>query len=113
MAASSSRRNCQRSDSRSAFPAERISALGFQGTDLTVSGSSYAVSRIVALAARLLATMDWEPVSVEQLARWTGLTAAELCSMLASLELAGRVSRLRGGWYQQREEGRSDERKRA
>jgi DNA processing protein len=63
--------------------------------------------------ARLLEVMGWEAVSLEQLLRWTGLTSANLCSMLITLELAGRVSRLTGGQYQQREEWRSDERKRA
>jgi DNA processing protein len=55
-------------------------------------------------AERLLERMGWDPVSIEQLARWTGLTAAELCSMLATLELAGCVVPLAGGRFQRRED---------
>lgn len=55
-------------------------------------------------AAELLAAMGWTPVGAEQLARWTGLTAAELSSMLLTLELSGRVTRLANGQYQQRED---------
>lgn len=42
------------------LPAERINALDFTGDEVSVSGSSYAVSRLVALAARLKqAHPDW------------------------------------------------------
>lgn len=64
-------------------------------------------------AKRVLDRMGWEPVSVDELVRWTGLTAAELCSMLVTLELAGRVISLVGGRFQRREEGRQNERNRA
>jgi DNA processing protein len=64
-------------------------------------------------AARLLERMGWEPVSIDQLVRWSGLTTAELCSMLLDLELAGRVEALAGGQFQRRGEGRRDERNRA
>ncbi|MGI9330925.1 MAG: DNA-processing protein DprA [Gammaproteobacteria bacterium] len=63
-----------------------------------------AAKRLGPGAARLLDVMGWEAVSLEQLLRWTGLTSANLCSMLVTLELAGRVSRLTGGRYQQRED---------
>ena len=55
-------------------------------------------------AKRLLHRMGWEPVSVDDLVRWTGLTTAELCSMLVTLELAGRVVSLTGSRFQRREE---------
>lgn len=55
-------------------------------------------------AKRLLQRMGWEPVSVDDLVRWTGLTTAELCSMLVTLELAGRVVSLTGSRFQRREE---------
>jgi len=42
-------------------PAERLSALDYAGTETRVSGSSYAVSRITALAANLkLAHPEWQ-----------------------------------------------------
>ena len=52
----------------------------------------------------LLDQMGWQPVSVNELVRWTGLTAAELCSMLVALELAGCVVPLAGGRFQRRED---------
>lgn len=55
-------------------------------------------------AERLLESMGWAPVSVDELVRWTGLTAAELCSMLVALELAGCVVPLAGGRFQRRED---------
>ena len=61
-------------------------------------------------AIRVLDRMGWAPVSVDELVRWTGLTTAELCSMLLNLELAGRVIPLVGGRFQRREEGRQNER---
>jgi len=76
------------------------------------AGTAVIAEPLAPVAARLLDVMGWEAVSLEQLLRWTGLTSANLCSMLIKLELAGRVSRLSGGQYQQREEWRSDERKR-
>lgn len=43
------------------LPAENISALDFSGKEVSVSGSSYAVSRLVALTARLKqANPDWQ-----------------------------------------------------
>lgn len=53
---------------------------------------------------RLLERMGRTPVSVDELVRWTGLTAAELCSMLVALELAGCVVPLAGGRFQRRED---------
>lgn len=55
-------------------------------------------------AESVLAHMGWTPVSVDELVRWTGLTAAELCSMLVTLELAGCVVPLAGGRFQRRED---------
>jgi hypothetical protein len=46
-------------------PAERRSALDYSGTETRVSGSSYAVSRVVALAARLKsAHRNWTAVEI-------------------------------------------------
>ncbi|RMF97393.1 MAG: DNA-protecting protein DprA [Gammaproteobacteria bacterium] len=61
----------------------------------------------------LLEQLGWEPASIDQLVARSGLTAAEVSSMLMILELAGRVRPLPGGLYQQREEGVHHERNRA
>jgi DNA processing protein len=53
----------------------------------------------------LLQEMGWDPVSVDELVARSGLTAAEVSSMLVALELAGRVEPLVGGRFLQREEG--------
>ncbi len=53
----------------------------------------------------LLNHLGWDPVSVDQLTARSGLTAAEVSSMLMLLVLTGRVEPLVGGRYQQREEG--------
>lgn len=53
----------------------------------------------------LLRDMGWDPVSVDELVSRSGLTAAEVSSMLVTLELAGRVEPLVGGRFLQREEG--------
>jgi DNA processing protein len=53
----------------------------------------------------LLNHLGWDPVSVDQLTTRSGLTAAEVSSMLMLLVLTGRVEPLVGGRYQQREEG--------
>jgi len=45
------------------LPAEQLPALDYDGTETLVSGSSYAVSRLTALAARLLGTDPQMPVS--------------------------------------------------
>jgi len=46
-------------------PAERRSALDYSGTETRVSGSSYAVSRVVALAARMKREhRDWTAVDI-------------------------------------------------
>ncbi len=49
----------------------------------------------------LLDALGFDPVSVESLAERTGLTTAEVSSMLLILELEGRVELLPGGRYQQ------------
>ena len=51
---------------------------------------------------KLLNSMGHDPLSVDQLAERTGLTAGELSSMLLILELDGRVDTLPGGRFQQR-----------
>jgi len=55
----------------------------------------------------LLDLMGWDPVSVDTLIKRSGLTTAEVSSMLLLLELHGRVDPLAGGRYVQREEGQS------
>ena len=50
---------------------------------------------------RLLSSIGFEPVSIEALAKRSGLTAGELSSMLLILELEGRVESLPGGRFQQ------------
>ena len=52
--------------------------------------------------ARVLAEMGHDPVSLDILARRTGLTAAELSSMLLAMELDDLVTSLPGGLYQRR-----------
>lgn len=56
---------------------------------------------------RLLGLMGWDPVPVDTLIARSGLTAEEVSSMLLILELEERVEPLSGGYYVQREEGRS------
>lgn len=63
--------------------------------------------------ASLLTVMGWDPVSVDTIVARSGLTPDEVSSMLLILELEGCVETLTGGQYQQREEGRPDERNRA
>jgi DNA processing protein len=50
---------------------------------------------------RLLSSMGFEPVNIQTLAGRSGLTTAELSSMLLILELEGRVESLPGGRFQQ------------
>ncbi len=54
---------------------------------------------------RLLELMGWDPFTADILVGRSGLTPEEVSSMLLMLELEGRVEPLRGGLYQQREEG--------
>ena len=61
----------------------------------------------------LLSCLGWDPMSINDLVAKSGLTAAEVSSMLLILELENRVLSLPGGRYQQREEGVHDERNRA
>ncbi len=51
--------------------------------------------------AKLLHSMGYEPVDIPALIRRSGLTAAELSSMLLILELEGRVESMPGGRFQQ------------
>jgi DNA processing protein len=51
--------------------------------------------------AKLLRSMGHEPVDIPALIRRSGLTAAELSSMLLILELEGRVESMPGGRFQQ------------
>ena len=59
-------------------PAERLLALDYSGVEVRVSGSSYAVSRVTALAARLkMAHPHWQaPDLVAELTRRYGETGA-------------------------------------
>ena len=50
---------------------------------------------------KLLSSMGFEPVNIQALAGRSGLTTAELSSMLLILELEGRVESLPGGHFQQ------------
>ncbi len=56
--------------------------------------------------AKLLEAMGYDPVSVNQLAERSGLTAEQLSSMLLILELEGRVNTVPGGYFQQASGGR-------
>jgi len=56
---------------------------------------------------RLLGLMGWDPVAINTLITRSGLTAEVVSSMLLILELEGHVDSLTGGYYVQREEGRS------
>ena len=49
--------------------------------------------------AKLLAALGFDPCGISDLARRTGLTAAELSSMLLLLEMEGLVEALPGGRY--------------
>ncbi|MDJ0926407.1 MAG: DNA-processing protein DprA [Gammaproteobacteria bacterium] len=62
---------------------------------------------------RLLRCLGWDPVNTDELVARSGLTAAEVSSMLLILELEDRVQPLAGGRFLQREEGAHDERDRA
>lgn len=50
----------------------------------------------------LLDALGHDPISLDMLAARTGWPAATLAAKLLDLELAGRVARLPGGWYQRR-----------
>jgi DNA processing protein len=50
-------------------------------------------------AGALLRTLDFVPVTVQELRSVTGLTAAELSSMLLHLEMEGKIEALPGGRY--------------
>jgi DNA processing protein len=54
--------------------------------------------------ARLLDAMSWDSVDVDTLVTRSGLTAAEVSSMLLILELEGRVRPLAGGRFQRQRE---------
>ncbi len=54
---------------------------------------------------QLLHHMGYDPLSADQLVTRSGLTSAEVSSMLLRLELAGLIETLSDGRYQQREEG--------
>ena len=51
--------------------------------------------------AKLLDSMGFDPISIDQLAVRSGLTAEQLSSMLLILELEGRVNSVPGGYFQQ------------
>jgi DNA processing protein len=48
---------------------------------------------------RLLDTMGYDPIAIDELVRTTGLTVQSLSSMLLVLELEGHVSSAPGGRY--------------
>jgi DNA processing protein len=48
---------------------------------------------------KLVTALSFDPVGVDELGRRTGLTSAELSSMLLILELEGLVEALPGGQY--------------
>lgn len=73
------------------------------GQNATLRGHKVTVPGEPGLA--LLGDMGWDPVTVDELVSRSGLTAAEVSSMLIILELAGRVEPLVGGRFLQREEG--------
>jgi DNA processing protein len=50
--------------------------------------------------AHLLEKMGFDPISIDQLVQYCGLTAEEVSSMLLIMELEGRVAALPGGFYQ-------------
>ncbi|HEY3431648.1 MAG TPA: DNA-processing protein DprA [Rhodocyclaceae bacterium] len=54
---------------------------------------------------KILASMAFDPVSIDTLADRTGLTADILLAMLLPLELEGRVAQVPGGLYQQNVKG--------
>jgi len=69
------------------------------------ASNSNAPAATVEPSYKLLRDMGWDPVSIDELVSRSGLTAAEVSSMLIKLELAGRVEPLVGGRFLQREEG--------
>ena len=48
----------------------------------------------------LLEKMGFAPVSIDQMAERTGMSAASLAAQLSQLEVEGRVETLAGGWFQ-------------
>ena len=55
---------------------------------------------------RVLEAMDWAPVSLDSLVTRTGLTAAELSSMLLIMELEGTIEQVPGIGFLRRGRGR-------
>ena len=48
----------------------------------------------------ILAKMGDAPLSLDQIAQRTGLSAAKLAALVSRLELQGRIAALAGGWFQ-------------
>jgi DNA processing protein len=69
-----------------------VAATGIAGSD---GGRAHADS----LPAALAQVLDFSPIGFDALAAATGLTAAELSSMLLHLEIQGKVEALPGGRY--------------
>ena len=59
--------------------------------------------RVEAVEDPLLQALGHDPVTIDALGARTGWPAAELAVRLLELELEGRVARLPGGLYQQRQ----------
>lgn len=51
---------------------------------------------------RILATLDWEPRAVDDIAARSGLAPSVVASVLLRLELDGRIRAVAGGFYQRR-----------
>ncbi len=71
-------------------------------SEQTISGvqTDSTASAVDAASHRLLSSMGFEPISLDQLVTINSLTVAEVSSMLMLLELEGRVASLTGGKYQ-------------
>ena len=67
-------------------------------------GPGDALAKLSPEHRELLKVMGFDPVGLMHLTKRSGLTAAELCSMLLTLELAGCVIPLAGGRFQRRED---------
>jgi len=71
-----------------------------RGNTLIPTASSPQDSGNASLEQLLLDTMGFDPAPLERLVTLTGLTVAEVSSMLMLLELDGKVASLTGGQYQ-------------
>jgi DNA processing protein len=79
---------------------ELLAAAGFTATEIQHQPAPDTATAPDADYARLLDAMGWDTVDVDTLIRRSGLTAAEVSSMLLILELQGCVRPLAGGRFQ-------------